>query len=187
MQSSCARLTLSSKRLLSKASLALSRVGNMVSVVTSHYISHRDDIQVAIYDGDFIDTSFHRIIVTKICKRGLLWSQWNLQKSSRLLLTPPISSSAHVVGSLQRHPWILSRRIKPSSFNNVCTFAILSDTWMYDTYICISLTLKALAEHVRRHCSYGNAWQGPWKRAWWQNELHEFAGGFLLHIVLYTT
>lgn len=51
-------------------------------------------IQAAIYNDDFIiDTSFHRIIVTKICKRGLLWSQWNLQKSSRLPLIPAISST----------------------------------------------------------------------------------------------
>lgn len=49
--------------------------------------------------------------------------------------------------------WILSRWIEPSSYNNTLIRVL-------------SLTLKALTEHIRRHRSYSNAWQGPWNCGW---------------------
>lgn len=48
-------------------------------------------------------------------------------------------------------------------------------------------TLGAIAEHIRRHRGNGDARQDPWYRGRLRNELHELAGGSLLHVVLYTT
>lgn len=52
-----------------------------------------------------------------------------------------------------------------------------------DSHPCHPPALGAIAEHIWRHRGNGDARQDPRNR----ERLHEFAGGSLLHVVLYTT